>query len=96
MYGLLTPHTISCRERLGLLCTVSAPFIPFSTFLLREAETGVAGPGPPLQLSAAAAEGRGWSLGKVQDCPELPGDCQKCLGSFSSVPRWTMLAFRTF
>lgn len=35
---------------------------PFQQLLVREAETGVVGPGPPLQLSAAA-EGRGWSLG---------------------------------
>lgn len=56
----------------------------FQHLLLREAETGVAGPGPPLQLPAAAAEGRGWSLGsQSRDCAELPGDCQKCLGSFS-------------
>lgn len=35
----------------------------FQHLLLREAETGVAGSGPHLQLFAAAAEGRGWSLG---------------------------------
>lgn len=70
----------------------------FQHLLLREAETGVAGPGPPLRLSAAGAEGRGWSLGSQSPWPRwgawrLP----EVLGLFlRSVPHWALLAHRMF
>lgn len=56
----------------------------FQHLLLREAETGAAGPGPSLRLSAAAA-----GAGAVRG-PDV-------LGLFlRSVPRWALLAHRMF